>query len=57
MENSLNLSLGQKFEVERISRAIDSESDLEVLRGLSKQLLKFLIFCLFDSFQQVLRSS
>jgi len=39
MENSLNLSLGQKFEVERISRAIDSESDLEVLRGLSKQLL------------------
>ena len=39
MENSLNLSLGQKFEVERISRAIDLESDLEVLRGLSKQLL------------------
>ncbi len=39
MENTLGLSLGQKFEVERISRAIDSEADPTVLRGIAKQLL------------------
>ncbi|NBO29662.1 MAG: hypothetical protein EB070_06625 [Synechococcaceae bacterium WBA_2_066] len=39
MENALGLSLGQKFEVERISRAIDSEVDPTVLRGIAKQLL------------------
>jgi hypothetical protein len=40
MENSINLSLGQRFEVERLSRAIDAEKDLQVLRGLAKQLLE-----------------
>jgi hypothetical protein len=39
MENTLGLSLGQKFEMERISRAIDSEADPTVLRGIAKQLL------------------
>jgi len=39
MENTLGLSLGQKFELERISRAIDSEADPTVLRGIAKQLL------------------
>ena len=39
MENALGLSLGQKFEMERISRAIDSEADPTVLRGIAKQLL------------------
>ena len=39
MENTLGLSLGQKFEMERISRAIDSDADPTVLRGIAKQLL------------------
>ena len=39
MENTLGLSLGQKFEMERISRAIDSEADPTVLRDIAKQLL------------------
>ena len=40
VESSINLSMGQRFEVERMSRAIDAEKDLQVLRGLAKQLLE-----------------
>ena len=36
----LNLTLGQKFEIERFNRAIDSTDDVEALRNLSKQLLQ-----------------
>jgi hypothetical protein len=35
----MNLSLGQQFEMERIRRVIDAETDPSVLRGLAKQLL------------------
>jgi 3-methyladenine DNA glycosylase AlkC len=35
----MNLSLGQQFEMERIRRVIDAETDPLVLRGLAKQLL------------------
>jgi hypothetical protein len=35
----LVLSLGQQFELERMSRAIDATADLEELQGLAKQLL------------------
>jgi hypothetical protein len=35
----LALSLGQQFELERMSRAIDATADLEELQGLAKQLL------------------
>jgi hypothetical protein len=40
MDNSISLSLGQQFEVERMNRAIDAEGDPQVLRNLAKQLLQ-----------------
>ena len=40
MSESLSLSLGQKFEMERMSRAIDSTVDIQTLQGLAKQLLQ-----------------
>ncbi|MEI7952353.1 MAG: hypothetical protein WCH37_06715 [Synechococcaceae cyanobacterium ELA182] len=40
MSEPLALSLGQKFELERITRAIDATSDPQALRGLAKQLLQ-----------------
>ncbi|MFN5116669.1 MAG: hypothetical protein ACK5FE_03835 [Cyanobacteriota bacterium] len=40
MSEPLALSLGQKFELERMSRAIDATADAQVLRGLAKQLLQ-----------------
>ncbi|MCP9776191.1 hypothetical protein KBY58_10000 [Cyanobium sp. HWJ4-Hawea] len=40
MTEPLALSLGQKFELERMSRAIDSTADLKTLQGLAKQLLQ-----------------
>ena len=40
MSEPLALSLGQKFELERMSRAIDATADPQVLRGLAKQLLQ-----------------
>lgn len=40
MTEPLALSLGQKFELERMTRAIDSTGDPQVLRGLAKQLLQ-----------------
>lgn len=39
MIEPLALSLGQQFELERMSRAIDATADLEELQGLAKQLL------------------
>jgi hypothetical protein len=40
MSEPLTLSLGQKFEMERMSRAIDSTVDIQTLQGLAKQLLQ-----------------
>lgn len=38
MSDPLQLSLGQKFDLERMIRAIDATGDPQVLRGLCKQL-------------------
>ena len=40
MSEPLALSLGQQFELERMSRAIDATADPQALRGLAKQLLQ-----------------
>ena len=40
MSEPLALTLGQKFELERITRVIDSTGDAQSLRGLAKQLLQ-----------------
>lgn len=40
MAEPLALTLGQKFELERMNRAIDATTDPQVLRGLAKQLLE-----------------
>lgn len=40
MSEPLTLSLGQKFELERMSRAIDATVDPQALKGLAKQLLQ-----------------
>jgi len=40
MPDPLALTLGQKFELERMSRAIDATVDPQALRGLAKQLLQ-----------------
>jgi hypothetical protein len=40
MSDPLTLSLGQKFELERMSRAIDATADLQTLQGIAKQLLQ-----------------
>ena len=40
MSEPLTLSLGQKFELERMTRAIDATGDPQALRGLDKQLLQ-----------------
>jgi hypothetical protein len=37
--NPLELTMGQKFELEKMGRVIDSTTDLKVLQGLCKQLL------------------
>ena len=39
MIEPLALTLGQQFELERMSRAIDATADLEELQQLAKQLL------------------
>jgi hypothetical protein len=36
----MNLSLGQRFEMERFNRVIDECNELEDLRKISKQLLQ-----------------
>ncbi len=40
MTEPLALSLGQQFELERMTRAIEATSDLETLQGIAKQLLE-----------------
>ena len=40
MSSTQLLSVGQQFEVERFSRAIDSTADPEQLKALAKQLLQ-----------------
>jgi hypothetical protein len=40
MTEPLALTLGQQFELERMSRAIDETGDLTALRGIAKQLLQ-----------------
>jgi len=40
MSEPLALTLSQKFEVERMNRAIDSTVDINTLQGLAKQLLQ-----------------
>jgi hypothetical protein len=39
MSEPLALTLGQKFELERMTRVIDATGDPQSLRGLAKQLL------------------
>jgi hypothetical protein len=40
MSSTQSLSVGQQFEVERFSRAIDATADPEQLKTLAKQLLQ-----------------
>lgn len=40
MSEPLSLSLGQQFELERMSRAIDATDDPQTLQTLAKQLLQ-----------------
>ena len=40
MHTNVELSVGQKFEIERFSRAIDATTDAAQLRSLAKQLLQ-----------------
>lgn len=40
MSEPLALTIGQQFELERMSRAIDATADPQALRGLAKQLLQ-----------------
>jgi hypothetical protein len=40
MTAPIELSVGQQFEIERFSRAIDSTADPGELRNLAKQLLQ-----------------
>jgi len=36
----MELSMGQQFEIERFSRAIDATADPEALKAIAKQLLQ-----------------
>jgi hypothetical protein len=40
MSDPLSLSLGQQFELERMTRAIDSTAEVEALQRIAKQLLQ-----------------
>jgi hypothetical protein len=40
MNEPIELSTGQQFEIERLSRAIDATADPEQLRQVAKQLLR-----------------
>ena len=40
MTAPIELSVGQQFEIERFSRAIDATADADQLRNLAKQLLQ-----------------
>ena len=37
MSDPLDLSVGQKFEIERMARAIDSTEDVQTLKNMAKQ--------------------
>lgn len=37
---TMELSIGQQFEIERFSRAIDATADPEALKAIAKQLLQ-----------------
>ncbi|MFM9089841.1 MAG: hypothetical protein ACKOPT_17270 [Cyanobium sp.] len=37
---SMELTVGQQFEIERLSRAIDATADPEALKAIAKQLLQ-----------------
>lgn len=39
MGNTMELSMGQKFEMEKMNRAIDACNDLKELKSLTKQLV------------------
>lgn len=38
--SAMELSIGQQFEIERLSRAIDATADPEALKTIAKQLLQ-----------------
>lgn len=40
MSDPIELSTAQRFEIERLSRAIDNTTDVETLRAAAKQLLQ-----------------
>jgi hypothetical protein len=40
MAQSIELSTSQRFEIERLNRAIDATADPEALRAIAKQLLQ-----------------
>jgi hypothetical protein len=40
MSQSIELSVSQRFEIERFNRAIDATADPEALRAIAKQLLQ-----------------
>jgi hypothetical protein len=40
MDQQVELSIGQQFEIERFNRAIDATADPDQLRRLAKQLLQ-----------------
>lgn len=40
MSSTMELSIGQQFEIERFSRAIDATADPEALKAIAKQLLQ-----------------
>jgi hypothetical protein len=40
MGNAIELSVSQRFEIERFTRAIDATADPDALRDIAKQLLQ-----------------
>ncbi|MFN6339625.1 MAG: hypothetical protein ACK41W_13005 [Cyanobacteriota bacterium] len=40
LPQTMELSMGQQFEIERFSRAIDATADPEALKAIAKQLLQ-----------------
>lgn len=40
MSNTIELSVSQRFEIERFTRAIDATADPDALRSIAKQLLQ-----------------
>jgi len=40
MSNSIELTVGQQFEIERFNRALEATTDPDQLRDLAKQLMQ-----------------